>query len=103
MKGYSEHYTFTETLLVSKYLKNEMGLDGRSLYEGHETDISFEETQEISAYINEKAYRTISSKSSELADLAILCVYTVLGKNSKSFLWNVFGQEVVDTIKKKHK
>ena len=75
----------------------------RSLYEGHETDISFEETQEISAYINEKAYRTISSKSSELADLAILCVYTVLGKNSKSFLWNVFGQEIVDTIKKKHK
>ena len=31
LKGYSEHYTFTETLLVSKYLKNEMGLDGRSL------------------------------------------------------------------------
>ena len=31
LKGYSEHYTFTETLLVGKYLKNETGLDGRSL------------------------------------------------------------------------
>ena len=31
LKGYGDHYTFTETLLVGKYLKNEMGLDGRSL------------------------------------------------------------------------
>ena len=74
----------------------------KSLYDGGSGEISFEDNVEICKYINQKAYRTISSSSSELSDMAVILCYTVLGKTSKSFLWNVFGKELLDVIKKKH-
>jgi len=65
-----------------------------------------EETQystvsEIFRYINSKAHSAINSNSSDVSDIMVYCVYNVLGVQSKSFLWNCFGEEIVENIRSK--
>lgn len=57
----------------------------------------------IGKYMNQKAYSSISSNSADLADIAIYTCYNFLGANSKSFMWTVFGKELIDNIKSKRK
>lgn len=75
----------------------------RSLREGYSefNDNDFSTIEQIYAHINKKAYHTISSEARELGDIAVWLCYTVLGKNSKTFCWNIFGKEIVENIKNK--
>lgn len=91
-----------ETLNKLKVLYKEYKSLRKTLYRNGSSEISFEDNQEICKYINQKAYRTISSNGAELADMTILLCYTIMGKNSKSFLWNVFGKEVLENLKGRH-
>jgi hypothetical protein len=62
----------------------------------------FVELDQIDAYINKKAYSSISSSDSELADMAVYLCYVMLGKTSKMFCWRVFGKEVVSNMLSKY-
>lgn len=62
----------------------------------------YDSMDQIVRHTNQKAYATISSNASELADMAVYLCYTVLGTSSKSFCWSVFGKEIVENIQSKH-
>jgi len=62
---------------------------------------AFQSFDDINRYINKRAYATISSNASELADIFIYLCYHVLGIQSRSFAWRCFGKEMVDNIKSK--
>lgn len=64
-------------------------------------DGSYDSLAHVATVINRKAYATISSNSSYLADLAVYTCYKILGKNSKSYVWTVFGKEVVENIRQR--
>jgi hypothetical protein len=72
----------------------------RSFRENHNEFDGFSSSEQISEYIRRRAASTISSNSSDLADLAVLVCYGgVLGKNSKGFCWSVFGNYIIQNIK----
>jgi hypothetical protein len=74
----------------------------RSLRENYtEFGNNFASAEQLISYINKKAYSTISSDSSELANIAVHCSYKLFGKNSKSFCFSVFGKEIVQNIRSK--
>lgn len=77
----------------------------RSLRDSHGDfgGMDFSTIEQIFSYINKKAYSAISSESRELGDVAVHLCYKVLGKNSKSFCWQVFGNEIVENMKNKNK
>jgi len=75
----------------------------RNLISAHADDVAeeFSSGDKINNYINAKAYKTITSNSSELADLGIYCGYSGehFGNQGKNFVWNCFGKEIVENIK----
>jgi hypothetical protein len=87
-------------LLFKEYKSLKRSL--RDNYNEHGNN-NFSTIEQIFSYINKKAYGTISSNSSELADIAIYLCYQVLGKNSKSFCWKIFGKEIVQNMREKKK
>jgi hypothetical protein len=50
------------------------------------------------ATLNRRAYEEISNNSTELANLAVRLCYVEKGKKAKSFVWDCFGEEVLDNI-----
>jgi hypothetical protein len=57
------------------------------------------DVNQIYSFINRKAFSTISSSGQELGDLAVFCTYSgIFGKQSKSFAWHVFGEQIVDNM-----
>jgi hypothetical protein len=76
----------------------------RSFRENHNEFDGFSSSEQISEYIRRRAASTISSNATELADIAAtVCYGGVLGKNSKSFCWSVFGKDIVQNIRDKKK
>ena len=75
----------------------------RSLSQSYEEfdEKNYSSIEQIYKHINQKAYKTITSNASELADLIVYLCYSVLGKQSKSFLWNCFGEEVFLSVQGK--
>ena len=75
----------------------------RSLSQSHgEFDNKdYSSIEEIYKYINQKAYKSITSNASELADLIVYMCYKVLGKRSGAFGWACFGEEIYSNIKEK--
>jgi hypothetical protein len=57
--------------------------------------------EQIAKHINLRAYSTISNNSKEISDLSVYLCYKVLGKQSKGFCWECFGEEIVENIKNK--
>lgn len=55
----------------------------------------------IKRYINKRAYATVTSNSEELGNMVIHLCYRVLGESSRKFVWECFGQEVYENIKKR--
>ena len=92
-------------LLFKEYksLKRSLQSKVHEGYQGVAEGVSseFYSIEQILSHINNKAYDVISSNSSDIADIAIYTCYEVLGKNSKTFLWQVFGNEIVENIKSK--
>ncbi len=66
-------------------------------------DLQYFTVNEIFKYINSKGYSAINNNQQELSDIMIYCVYKILGSQSKSFLWNCFGQEVYENVFEKKK
>jgi len=62
---------------------------------------SFTTNEQIASHIHTKGLNTISSNASHLADIAVYFCYNVSGSNSKSFAWQVFGNDIVDNIRKR--
>jgi len=75
----------------------------RSLLHSKNNTEEFTSSEKIAEYINDKAYKTISSNSNEIADLTIYSAYSgqYFGEQGKSFVWNCFGKEILDNIKSK--
>ena len=48
--------------------------------------------------IKQRAYQIVSS-SQELANIAVDICYVIHPNDTKSFVWNVFGEEILDNIK----
>jgi hypothetical protein len=72
----------------------------RSFRENHNEYDGFTCSEQISEYMRRRALSTISSNSSDLGNLAVFTCYSgTLGKNSKSFCWNVFGKYIVQNIR----
>jgi hypothetical protein len=55
--------------------------------------------EQFNKYIRQEAYK-ISSDGNLLANIAIDICYTLHPSDNKSFVWNVFGNEVVENIMK---
>jgi len=73
----------------------------RSVRQSHLDDFEskqFENAEQVSIHIRNKALRTITSNATELADMLVYFCYTKGGVNSKSFLWNIAGQDILDNI-----
>lgn len=66
-------------------------------------DLQYSTVNEVFKYINSKAYSAINSNQEELCNTMIYCAYNVLGAQSKSFLWNCFGQEIYENAFEKKK
>lgn len=66
-------------------------------------DNDYSSLDEIYNHINNKSYSAITSNSEELADVLIYSCYEELGVQSKSFLWNCYGHEIVCNIKSRRK
>ena len=77
----------------------------RSLRNGHNEydESNYSSVEEIFKYIRLKAYSAINSNERELSDILVYCVYEILGTQSKGFMWNCFGKDVVDNIKERKK
>jgi hypothetical protein len=65
------------------------------------TKEDFGSIAQLSVHINKKAYSTISSNASDLANIAVYLTYEVLNKVSKAFAWQVFGKEIIENMKDK--
>lgn len=68
----------------------------------HHSEEDYSDISQINSYINKRAYNTISSNASELADISVYLCYNVLGKTSKTFCWQVFGHEIVENMRAKY-
>jgi len=55
--------------------------------------------EQYDKYILQKSY-TVSSNIQELATLAVIICYELYPSDSKYFVWNVFGEGVIENIKK---
>jgi hypothetical protein len=62
---------------------------------------SFTTNDQIASHIHTKGLKTISSNASHLTDIAVYFCYKVSGANSKSFAWQVFGNDIVDNIRRR--
>lgn len=87
------------TLLFKEYKSLKRDL----LYSRESDKKEYESYDEIKKYINKKAYSAICSDSKEISDLVVYLCYELLGKNSKKFLWDCFGEEVVSVLLNKNK
>jgi len=61
----------------------------------------YKNIDQVISDVRKEAYETISSNSSELADVAIILTYGVMKGSTKAFAWNVFGEEIVENLKNK--
>ena len=50
--------------------------------------------------IRNEAYNGISSNIQELANLALTICYEIHPSDNKSFAWNVFGEGIVENVRK---
>jgi hypothetical protein len=75
----------------------------KSLREGtlEGSGFDFTTNEAIASHIHTKALKTISSNASQLADICVYFCYKVSGTNSKSFAWQVFGNDIVENIRKR--
>jgi hypothetical protein len=66
-----------------------------------ENENNFENTAQISNYINNEAYNQTGYSSKKLADLSVYLCYEIFNNGFKSFVWNIFGEEVVENMLEK--
>ena len=66
------------------------------------SDDGFDDIDQINKMTNKKAYATISASGIYLGDLAVYWgYYNTKDKNVRSFVWNCFGDEIVENMKEK--
>lgn len=96
---YSSSYKRTMKTDVEKMalLHREYKALRRTLREKLSDDYS--DINAIFAYIRQRAYSTISSNAEDLGNLVVNYAYEGGGKMAKSFIWNVFGREIVENIR----
>jgi len=75
----------------------------KSLREGtlEGTGFDFTTNEAIASHIHTKGLKTISNNASQLADIAVYFCYKVSGSNSKNFAWQVFGNDIVENIRRR--
>ena len=61
-------------------------------------DSEYNSYEQFYVAINRRAYDTISTNSTELANLAVHLCYTIKGKKAKSFVWDCFGAETLENL-----
>ena len=62
------------------------------------TNREYDTLQELNTIIKKEAFEKISSSGSELADTAVIVCYGVMRNLSRSFVWNVFGDELIQNL-----
>lgn len=108
---------FDYTILLSKNFREPLKRDvekARLLYKEYKSlkrsisqshrefdEKDYSSVEQVYKYINAKAYKTITSNASEMANLMVYLCYKILGKQSKSFCWSCFGEEIFSNIKEK--
>lgn len=95
----SQRLTDKMRLLFKEYKSLKKSI--RESHDGSSFHIDFSTLEQIYSYINAKAYSSISSSSEELADISLYLSYEILGKMSRKFCWDIFGEEIVNNIKSK--
>lgn len=91
------------SLLYREYRSRKRSIKNRY---GDEMSISsddgFDDIDQINKMTNKKAYATISASGIYLGDLAVYWgYYNTKDKNVRSFVWNCFGDEIVENMKEK--
>lgn len=77
----------------AKLLYKEWKSHRRSIREKSEN--RFESYDALNEYTNKRAYATISPNTDDIVNILVVTCYKELGVHAKSFLWQVFGEEVV--------
>lgn len=65
----------------------------------NDTTAGYESLEQISEYINRRAYATITNDSVEMGNIMVTLCYKTLGVQSRNFLWKCFGKEVLSNMK----
>lgn len=110
-KKSEEHFDYTSLLSKNFVKPNKSNIDKfKLLYKeykslkrnliagGADNNSEYSSADQIHAYINKKAYSTITNNSTELGNLSVYCSYQELGIQSRAFIWHCFGKELVDNI-----